>query len=70
MSDAILSLLPFAFWSLISLIPALSICKRVGKTRWWSAFVLIPFAGPIIFLFIIAYSRWVVTPKVDTLEVR
>ena len=69
MSDAILSLIPFVFWSVIGLIPALSICKRVGKMRSWSAFVVIPIAGPIIFLFIVAYSRWVVIPRPDTLQV-
>jgi hypothetical protein len=64
--EEVIQLLPFAIWSVISLIPALSLCKRVGKTRWWSAFVIIPFAGPIIFMFIfiLAYSRWV-TPTLD-----
>jgi len=42
----------------IALIPAFAICKRIGKTRWWSAFCAIPGIGPIIFLFVIAYSRW------------
>ena len=65
MTDAILQLGPFVIWSIISLIPALSICKRVGKTRWWATFVVIPFAGPIIFMFIFAYSRWTVTPTLD-----
>jgi uncharacterized membrane protein YhaH (DUF805 family) len=69
MNENLFSLLPFTVWSIISLIPALSICKRVGKTRWWAAFVIIPFAGPIIFMFIFAYSRWIVTPNLN-LEVR
>lgn len=60
--DMAITLLPFLFWSVISLIPAISICRRVGKTRWWAAFVVLPFAGPIIFMFIFAYSRWTVTP--------
>ena len=64
MSDDYLwvQLLPFAIWLVIILIPAISICKRVGKTRWWAVFaVLPPFLGLIIFLYIIAYSRWTVS---------
>lgn len=60
--EIIWSLLPFLLWSLISLIPAIAICRRVGKTRWWSAFVILPFVGPIIFMFIFAYGQWTVTP--------
>ena len=54
-------LLPFAIWLVITLIPAISICKRIGKTRWWAALAVIPpFLGLIVFLYIIAYSRWTV----------
>jgi hypothetical protein len=67
--DMILTLLPFIFWSIISLIPSLAICGRVGKTRWWAAFTILPFIGPIIFMFVFAYSRWTVTP-VPNLTVR
>ena len=63
--DTIAQLGPFVFWSLICLIPAILICKRVGKTRWWAALMILPFAGPIIFPFIFAYSRWTVTPTLD-----
>jgi uncharacterized membrane protein YhaH (DUF805 family) len=61
--DTFTQLLPFAIWSVLSLIPALSICKRVGKTRWWSVIALLPFIGPIVFMFIIAYSQWYVKPS-------
>lgn len=62
-NDTILLLLPFLFWSIIGLIPALSLCRRVGKTRWWAVLALIPpFLGPIIFMYVIAYSQWTVTP--------
>ena len=55
-------LLPFALWLVIILIPAISICKRVGKTRWWAVLAIVPpFLGLIIFLYIIAYSRWTVS---------
>ena len=54
-------LLPFAIWLVVVLIPAISICKRVGKTPWWAVLAVIPpFLGLIIFLYIIAYSRWTV----------
>ena len=69
-ADVMLSLLPFVFWSIIALIPALSLCPRVGKTRWWAILALIPpFLGPIILMYVIAYSRWTVTP-VSNLIVR
>ena len=64
MSDDYLwvQLLPFAIWLVIILIPAISICKRVGKTRWWAVLAIVPpFLGLIIFLYIIAYSRWTVS---------
>jgi uncharacterized membrane protein YhaH (DUF805 family) len=54
----IFSLIPLILWSAISLIPSLALCKRVGKTRWWAAVSVIPFVGPLILLFILAYSRW------------
>ena len=63
----ITSLLPLVVWSIIPLIPAISICRRTGKTRWWAVLaVLPPFLGLIIFLFVFAYSRWTVTPNLDT----
>jgi hypothetical protein len=70
MTNIIVQLLPFYIWLIVSLFPALSICKRVGKTRWWAAPVVFPpLIGLIIFLLILAYSRWIVTPTVN-LEVR
>lgn len=44
MSDDYLwvQLLPFAIWLVIILIPAISICKRVGKTPWWAVLSVIP----------------------------
>ena len=66
---AITSLLPLAIWSLIAVIPSISLCRRTGKTRWWAAVAIIPFIGPLILLFVFAYSRWVVTPTLNV-EVR
>jgi|RhiMetdeSRZDD1v2_1073273.scaffolds.fasta_scaffold812611_3 uncharacterized membrane protein YhaH (DUF805 family) len=52
-------LLPFAIWLVVIVIPAISICKRVGKTSWWAVLAILPpFLGLIIFLYVIAYSRW------------
>jgi hypothetical protein len=67
--EMIPSLLPFLIWAAISLIPAIAICHRVGKTKWWATFVILPFAGPIIFMFIFASAQWTVTP-VPNLVVR
>jgi uncharacterized membrane protein YhaH (DUF805 family) len=66
---SITSLLPLVVWSLIAIIPAISMCGRTGKTRWWAVIAVIPFIGPLILLFVFAYSRWVVTPTPNT-EVR
>lgn len=54
----IMSLLPTAFLSVATVVPLLTICRRVGKTRWWSALALIPFLGVIVVLYFFAYSRW------------
>ncbi len=62
MSEATVQFIPFVLLSIITLVPAISICGRIGKTRRWAALALIPFAGPIILLYVFAYSRWVVTP--------
>ena len=66
---AITSLLPLVIWSLIAVIPSISLCWRTGKTRWWAAVAIIPFIGPLVLLFVFAYSRWVVTPALNV-EVR
>jgi uncharacterized membrane protein YhaH (DUF805 family) len=64
MREEIFSLIPFLIISVVSFIPALSICKRVGKTRWWAVLVIAPWIGPIVFIYIFAYSNWGKTPTV------
>lgn len=56
--DAIAQLIPLLIWSAISLIPSIAICDRIGKSRWNALICILPFAGPLIFLFMIAYAKW------------
>ncbi len=66
MNDTLIQLFPLALWSLISIFPAIAVCGRIGKTKWLAMLVIIPFAGPLLFLFAIAYSKWTVTRSYKT----
>ncbi len=59
---ALAQFIPLLIWSALAVIPSLTICRRIGKTRWWSVLAIIPLLGPVVFAFIVAYSRWTVTP--------
>jgi len=58
MGENVVSLLPFVLISVITLVPAIAILRRMGKSWGWAAFVLIPWLGTIIFLYILAFSLW------------
>ena len=53
-----LSLLPFIILTTVSAVPCWRIIKRLGLPRWIILFVLAPYGGLIIFVWIVAYSRY------------
>lgn len=58
MSETIFSLLPFAFWVVLTVIPAVRLFGRLGKSRWFAALAILPLLGVVILLWIAAYSDW------------
>jgi hypothetical protein len=44
--------------TILSIIPAVRLLRRVGKSRAWALLALYPGGGVIILLWVIAYSRW------------
>lgn len=54
----LMSLLPAAILAVVTITPMLTICRRLGKSKWWSALAFIPFVGTIVVLYFFAYSRW------------
>ena len=58
-----LNLLPWVVWSMLSFIPALAICRRAGKSQWWATIALTPFVGAVLFMFVVAFTKWNVMPR-------
>jgi hypothetical protein len=58
MSDALIQFLPFVFWVVIAIIPSIKLLRRVGMHPALAAFNLIPLLGPVVILWIVAYSQW------------
>ena len=56
--EAIAQFIPFVLSVALSIVPAIQLLGRIGKSRWWAAFTFIPGFGVIILLWIVAYSRW------------
>jgi len=64
-AELIVSLLPLLLLFVVVTIPTLSLCRRTGKSRWLVLFAILPGLGPIILLFVFAYSRWSIRPQYD-----
>jgi uncharacterized membrane protein YhaH (DUF805 family) len=62
MNESVAQLIPFTLWVVLSVIPALKLLGRLGKSRWWAALVVVPFLGVVVLLWIVAYARW---PRVE-----
>jgi hypothetical protein len=58
MNETIAQFIPAAIWIILSIIPAIKLLGRLGKSRWWAAITLVPVLGIVILLWIVAYSRW------------
>jgi uncharacterized membrane protein len=56
--DVWVSLLPFAFWIVVTIIPSIKLLRRVGMHPALAVLNLLPFLGLIILVWIVAYSQW------------
>ena len=63
MSENWIQFLPFAVWTVISVIPSIRLLRRAGIHPAIAAVNLIPFAGAVIVLWIVAYSKWPKVPE-------
>ncbi len=50
------------FWYVITVPPLYRLIRRVGKSRWWAIFLVVPILGFLFVTWIIALTRW---PAVD-----
>jgi hypothetical protein len=55
--------LPMIILAVLWIIPTWRILQRVGGTPALSLLAIIPVAGPLVVLFILAYGQW---PRFDT----
>ncbi len=42
----------------ISVVPAIRLLRRTGKSRWWAILLIFPVFGAIILLWLLAFTRW------------
>jgi len=54
----LMQFLPALVLGLLMIVPAVKLLRRVGKSWAWALLVFFPAAGPIVFVWIVAYSRW------------
>lgn len=54
----IMQLLPIVVFGVLLVIPTVRVLARMGKSRWWALFALVPIFGIIVLMWILAYSRW------------
>ena len=56
--QGLLQLPPIIIVTIALLIPTVRVLRRMGKSRWWVLFALVPIFGIIVLMWILAYSRW------------
>ncbi|HUL05955.1 MAG TPA: hypothetical protein VLV76_06445 [Candidatus Acidoferrum sp.] len=56
--QGLLQLPPIIIVTIALLIPTVRVLRRMGKSRWWALFALVPIFGIIVLMWILAYSRW------------
>jgi len=49
---------PLIFQIAIVIVPAVKLLRRVGKSWAWTLVSFVPGIGPIILIWIVAFSRW------------
>lgn len=58
MSENWPSLLPIAFWLLLTIIPSIKLLRRTGLSVGLAALNLLPLIGTIVLIWIVGYSEW------------
>jgi uncharacterized membrane protein YhaH (DUF805 family) len=51
-------LVPFLVTAALVIVPAVKLLRRVGKSWAWSLVSFVPAIGPIILIWIVAFSQW------------
>lgn len=46
------------FWYAFTVPPLYRLLRRVGKSRWWAIFLVVPILGFLFVTWIIALTRW------------
>ena len=44
-------------WAVFA-IPLIALVSRLRLSRWWMTFLIVPFYGAIVLLWIVAFKRW------------
>jgi uncharacterized membrane protein YhaH (DUF805 family) len=57
-SDFLVQWLPVAFFFALTIVPALRILRKAGRSLAWGLLTLIPVFGLIALLWILAFVRW------------
>jgi uncharacterized membrane protein YhaH (DUF805 family) len=46
------------FWYAFTVLLLYRLLRRVGKSRWWATFLVVPILGFLVVTWIIALTRW------------
>jgi uncharacterized membrane protein YhaH (DUF805 family) len=49
---------PLLFLAALVVVPAVKLLRRIGKSWAWTLVAFVPGVGPIILIWIVAFSRW------------
>ena len=63
MNDNLVQMIPMMVITVALAIPLFQMLRRTGKSMWWLLWVLLPFLGCIILLWIVAFSGWPVRKR-------
>jgi hypothetical protein len=56
--EVLVSLVPFLLMAALVVVPAVKLLRRIGKSWAWTLVSFVPGIGPIILIWIVAFSRW------------
>lgn len=60
--ETVVQFIPLAFWTVILGIPTWVLLEKVGFSRWWMLFLVLPVVGPVIIMWVVAFRRWPARP--------
>jgi uncharacterized membrane protein YhaH (DUF805 family) len=56
--EVLVNLVPLLFMAALVVVPAVKLLRRVGKSWAWTLIAFVPGFGPIILIWILAFSQW------------